>query len=180
MELIKTEFDGLWIIQPKIFHDSRGYFFESYNQLQFDKKFSPLVFLQDNQSQSKKNVIRGLHFQNPPFAQVKLVRVTQGAVLDVVVDLRKNSKTYGKHFKIILSSKDNTMLWIPEGFAHGFVALEDDSMFLYKCSNLYNKESERCILWNDPTLKIDWETPEPVISEKDRQGALFKSIDSLF
>ncbi len=179
MEFIKTPLEGVWIIQPKIFEDNRGYFYESYNQVLFRDNLPPVTFLQDNQSQSKKNVLRGLHFQIQPFAQVKLVRVLKGSVCDVVVDLRQNSKTYGKHFKIELSEQNHTMLWVPEGFAHGFVALQDDTVFVYKCSNLYHKLSERCLLWNDPDLGIDWGIDKPIISEKDLQGAPFKDLASL-
>jgi dTDP-4-dehydrorhamnose 3,5-epimerase len=180
MELIKTPLEGLWVIQPKNFEDQRGYFYESYNKFVFDQQLPPVTFLQDNQSQSQKDVLRGLHFQNPPFAQVKLIRVIRGSVLDVAVDIRRNSATYGKYFKIELSEHNKTMVWVPEGFAHGFVTLEDDTIFLYKCSNVYTKSSECCISWNDPDLNIDWEVNKPIISEKDSQGNSFKDYVSLF
>lgn len=180
MELIKTHLEGLWLIQPKIYEDDRGYFYESYNKTLFDKQLPPVNFLQDNQSFSQKNVIRGLHFQNPPYAQVKLIRVIKGAVLDVAVDIRKHSPTYGKHVAIELNEQNKTMVWIPEGFAHGFATLQDNTIFLYKCSNVYNKESENCISWNDPVLQIDWKISKPIISEKDKLGVAFKAFDSLF
>lgn len=181
MKIEETGIEGLLVIHPTIFKDERGYFFESFNQ----KKFFELTgyknaFVQDNQSLSSKNVLRGLHFQNPPFAQGKLVRVTRGSVLDVAVDIRKNSKTYGKHFSIILSGENNLSLLIPEGFAHGFVTLEDNTLFIYKCSNYYNKESEATISWNDPSLKIDWNCQNPIISEKDMKGISFNNFNSPF
>ena len=180
MDIIKSPLEGLLVIKPKVFEDPRGYFYESYNKIIFDQKLPPVTFLQDNQSQSKKNVVRGLHFQSPPFAQIKLVRVIKGAVIDVAVDIRKKSPTYGKHFKIELNEHNKIMMWIPEGFAHGFATLEDDTVFLYKCSSLYNKSSECCISWNDPDLNIDWELGHPIISEKDNQGMRFKEYTGLF
>ncbi len=180
MEFTSTPFDGLWVIQPNVLQDQRGYFFESYNRVQFDRQLPPVNFLQDNQSLSGKNILRGLHFQDPPHAQVKLVRVIKGSVMDVVVDIRKKSSTYGGHFKIELSEKNKTMLWIPEGFAHGFISKEEDTVLLYKCSNTFNKASERCLIWNDQDLKIDWGNGHPIISEKDNQGAHFKTFTSLF
>lgn len=181
MRVEETGIDGLFVIHPTIFKDERGYFFESFNQ----RKFIELTgytkpFVQDNQSLSSKNVLRGLHFQNPPFAQGKLVRVTRGAVLDVAVDIRKNSKTYGKYFSIILSGENNIALMIPEGFAHGFVTLEDNTLFIYKCSNYYNKESEATILWSDHLLNIDWKCQNPIISEKDINGISFNNFISPF
>ena len=180
MTFSNTPLQDLTIIQPRVFEDDRGYFYESFNQTSFSKQFKFDSFVQDNQSLSKKNVIRGLHFQNPPYAQIKLVRVIKGAVIDVAVDIRKNSLTYGQHFKIELNERNKTMLWIPEGFAHGFVTLEDDTIFVYKCSALYNKASEGCIVWNDHSLGIDWEVKNPIVSEKDMQGVDFKNFTSLF
>ena len=181
MIFTSTSFEGLTIIEPRVFEDERGYFYESFNQSAIDIHFGgPIPFMQDNQSCSKKNVLRGLHFQNPPFPQIKLVRVIQGAVMDVVVDIRKSSKTFGKHFKIVLSAENKKMLWIPEGFAHGFITLENDSVFLYKCSSLYSKVSEQCIKWNDKDLNIDWESNDPLVSAKDQQGVAFSTLQSAF
>lgn len=180
MEFIETGFEGLWVIQPKIFEDPRGYFYESYNKQVFDLKFPGINFVQDNQSESDYKVLRGLHFQSPPHSQIKLIRVIKGAVLDVVVDVRKTSRTYGKHFKIELTDRNKTMIWIPVGFAHGFATLEDKSIFLYKCSSVYNKASEYCLSWNDPDLNIDWNIDSPLISEKDRQGIAFNQLPDLF
>jgi dTDP-4-dehydrorhamnose 3,5-epimerase len=180
MQVTPTPFDGLFIIQPKIFADERGYFFESYNFHTISKFIEQPQFVQDNQSLSQKNVLRGLHFQNPPHSQIKLVQVVKGAVLDVVVDIRKESKTYGKHFKIVLDEKNKTQLWVPEGFAHGFCTLEDNTIFQYKCSKLYNKDSEDSVMWNDLDLGIDWGVQNPIISEKDKFAKAFKSFKSLF
>lgn len=180
MEIIKTPLADLLIIQPQVFRDDRGYFFESFNHQRFINAGLDLHFVQDNESKSQKGVLRGLHFQNPPFAQGKLVRVIKGAVMDVAVDIRKNSATYGQSFKLELNEQNKTMLWIPPGFAHGFVTLEDDTIFSYKCTNLYNKASEGCILWNDPDLNIDWNTENPNLSEKDKVSPLFKDFVSSF
>ena len=180
MELISTSIKDLFIIQPKVFEDSRGYFFESYNENVFKLKGINENFVQDNQSLSQTGVLRGMHFQSPPFAQGKLVRVIKGAVLDVALDIRKNSPTYGKHVDIVLDERNKTMLWIPAGFAHGFLTLETDTIFSYKCTNMYNKASEDCILWNDPYLNINWGVENPSLSEKDTQGKLFKDFISPF
>ena len=180
MEFVKTEFDGLVVVKPKVFKDERGYFFESFNKNKFKSNAIDVDFVQDNQSKSDRNVLRGLHFQNPPFAQGKLVQVIKGAVLDVVVDIRKNSTTYGKHFKIELSEENKTMLFIPPGFAHGFLTLLDETIFSYKCSNFYNKESEKSLLWNDKTLNIDWGVSSPILSEKDKLAENFQSFISPF
>jgi len=173
---------GLFVITPNVYKDDRGYFFESYNKKQFINNTGVNIdnFVQDNQSKSSKNVLRGLHFQNPPNAQAKLVRVLSGSVLDVVVDIRKNSPSYGKHYKIVLSSNNFKILYIPEGFAHGFLTLEDNTVFSYKCSSYYNKESEDSILWNDATLNIDWEINKPILSEKDEIAQNFCSFASKF
>jgi dTDP-4-dehydrorhamnose 3,5-epimerase len=180
MQITPTNIADLLVIQPKVFEDPRGYFYESYNKNLFLKYNIKEEFVQDNQSLSQKGVLRGLHFQNPPFAQGKLVRVIKGSVLDVALDIRKNSPTYGQHFDLELSEYNKTMLWIPPGFAHGFVTLEDNTIFSYKCTNIYNKESESCILWNDSTLAIDWKTENPILSDKDRLGTPFKEFKSMF
>ncbi len=176
----KTDFEGLFVIKPKIFGDSRGYFFESFNQNNFEKNGINCYFIQDNQSLSNKNIVRGLHFQNPPFAQDKLVRVINGKVLDVVVDIRKDSKTYGKHFSIELSEENKAMLFIPKGFAHGFASLEDNTIFSYKCSNFYNIESESGLMWNDSHFNIDWQVENPILSEKDMNYNSFENFISKF
>jgi dTDP-4-dehydrorhamnose 3,5-epimerase len=180
MNLTKTDIEGLIIIEPQIFKDSRGAFFESWNAKKFKQLGINEDFVQDNQSVSSKGVLRGLHFQNPPYAQAKLVRVIEGSVLDVAVDLRKNSPTYGKHFSVILSEKNNKSFFIPKGFAHGFLSLEDNTVFNYKCSDYYNKESEGSLLWNDEDLKIDWQIDNPLVSEKDLQADLFKNFKTKF
>jgi dTDP-4-dehydrorhamnose 3,5-epimerase len=180
MDVIKTDIEGLLIIQPRIFTDNRGYFFESFNVNSFSSKGIDQVFIQDNESCSSKGVLRGLHFQKPPFAQGKLVRVVYGKVLDVAVDLRKSSVTYGKHYSIELSAQNKTMFWVPPGFAHGFVALEDDTIFTYKCTNVYHQASEGCLLWNDPLLNIDWRITDPIVSAKDNEGSLFSDFQSPF
>ena len=177
MQVEKTEFNGLLILQPKIFEDERGYFIESWNKSVFKNLGLNISFTQDNQSVSKKNVLRGLHFQNHPNGQGKLVRVSRGSVIDVALDLRKDSNTYGKHFKYKLSEKNATMLWIPYGFAHGFLALENQTIFQYKCDASYHPESEECIIWNDPSLGIEWGIKDPIVSSKDKKGKLFKDIN---
>jgi dTDP-4-dehydrorhamnose 3,5-epimerase len=180
MEIIGTSLEGLLIIQPDVYADERGYFFESYNREKFLAAGIDLTFLQDNESKSKKGVVRGLHFQAPPFAQGKLVRVVRGAVLDVAVDIRKGSPTYGKWESVVLTSEDKRMFWVPPGFAHGFSTLEDDTVFFYKCTNVYNKQSEGSLLWNDPVLAIDWKVAEPIISEKDTLAQPFTGFVSPF
>ncbi|MBT4477796.1 MAG: dTDP-4-dehydrorhamnose 3,5-epimerase [Flavobacteriales bacterium] len=180
MKIIKTEIEGLLIIEPRVFEDERGYFFESWSKDAFENAGLDINFVQDNQSLSSKGVVRGLHFQNPPFAQGKLVRVLKGSVLDVAVDIRKNSPTYGKHVSAHLSEENKTMFWIPPGFAHGFSTLENNTIFSYKCSGVYNKESEGSLMWNDTDLNIDWKIKNPIISEKDQNSALFTNFKSLF
>ena len=180
MELIKTSIDGLLIIKPDVFKDDRGYFYESYNKERFAKVGLNIDFVQDNESKSCKGVLRGLHFQKPPFAQGKLVRVIKGSVMDVAVDLRKDSPTYGKWESVVLTEENKLQFWIPEGFAHGFVALEDNTIFNYKCTNVYNKESEGSILWNDPDININWNIDNPILSEKDKISPLFKNFESPF
>ncbi len=168
MQIKTTPIEGLLIIEPQIFNDPRGYFYESYNKEKMYAAGINIEFVQDNQSLSQKGIVRGLHFQAAPYAQAKLVRVIQGAVMDVAVDIRKNSPTYGKHFAIELSAENKTMFFIPPGFAHGFETLTDNTLFLYKCSNLYNKESEGGLLWNDEQLNIQWQTKNPLVSDKDK------------
>ncbi len=177
MQIRKTSIEGLVEIFPRVFDDERGAFFESYNEEAFQKNGLPTNFVQDNQSFSVKGVLRGLHFQNAPFAQGKLVRVIVGRVIDVAVDIRPESPTFGRYELFELSAEKNNMAYIPEGFAHGFAAVED-SIFSYKCTNLYNKACESGIIWNDPTLNIDWGVANPIISEKDLQLPTFKSLFS--
>ncbi len=181
MQIINTSISDLLIIEPKIFYDERGYFFESFNKTQFEVAGLPYTFVQDNESMSAAGAIRGLHFQKPPYAQGKLVRVVQGAVLDVAVDLRLGSPTYGRWLSVLLSAENKRQYFIPPGFAHGFKTLEDNTVFVYKCTEVYNKESEGTIQWDDPILNIDWEldTP-PILSEKDRNGMAFLDFESPF
>ena len=180
MEIIKSHISGLLTIRPKVFGDDRGSFCETFSKQVFANAGVTEDFVQDNQSVSKANVLRGLHFQSPPYAQAKLVRVTRGAVLDVAVDIRKDSPTYGQHEAILLSAENNLMFYIPAGFAHGFVALEDHTIFQYKCSNYYNKASEGCLLWNDPDLNINWNVNAPLLSPKDLEGTRLKDFVSPF
>jgi dTDP-4-dehydrorhamnose 3,5-epimerase len=171
---------GLKLMLTNIINDDRGYFFESYNYETLKKIGIDEVFVQDNQSCSKKNVIRGLHFQETPHAQAKLVRVLKGAVLDVAVDLRKKSPTYGEHFSVVLSEENQWQFFIPMGFAHGFAALEDDTVFAYKCSNYYHRNSERSILYNDVDLNIHWNINDPIVAAKDLQAMRFRDLISPF
>lgn len=180
MEVIETELKGLFVLKPRVFEDERGYFFESYNQNLFKQAGLDLEFVQDNQSLSQKGVLRGLHFQNPPHAQGKLVRVITGAVLDVVVDIRKNSATYGKWFGLELTEKNKWMMYVPPGFAHGFLTLENNTIFSYKCTNFYNKAAEDCLLWNDKDIDIKWNYNDPLLSAKDLEGKPFKGFVSMF
>lgn len=180
MNIIETGFEGLLVIESRVFHDARGYFFEGYNKNALAEKGLDISIAQTNISKSEANVVRGLHFQNPPFAQGKLIRVLKGAVLDVVVDIRKGSKTYGKYYSIELTEENCKALWVPEGFAHGFKTLEDDTLFYYDCTEVYNKDSEGSILWNDPTLNIDWNIRNPILSPKDENGELFENFVSQF
>lgn len=181
MQIIYTPIEGLVILEPRIFHDTRGYFYESYNQQKMSELGINTIFVQDNQSYSQKGVIRGLHFQRPPFAQAKLVRVIKGKVLDVAVDIRKGSPTYGQHYSVLLTGDNHRQFFIPEGFAHGFVALEDNSIFTYKCSQFYHKEAEMSIRYNDPILNIDWGLDEtPIMTEKDLCGVLFDQFNTPF
>lgn len=170
MPFIKTEFSGLLVFEPNVFEDSRGYFFESYNENTFQQQGIYTRWVQDNQSSSAYGVIRGLHYQLPPNDQTKLVRVLRGKILDVVVDIRKGSPTFGKVFSIVLSAKNKRQLLVPKGFAHGFSVLSKNAEVLYKCDGFYNKESEGGIVYNDPALNIDWRIPaaDAIISDKDK------------
>ena len=181
MEVKKTKINGVFLIKPQVFKDNRGHFFESFNSKKFNEATSlDVQFVQDNQSLSSKNVLRGLHFQHPPFAQAKLVSVIKGEVLDVVVDIRKESDTYGEYIAENLNEENHHQLFIPEGMAHGFLTLKDDTIFSYKCSNYYYKGSEDGIIWNDSNLKIDWKIKNPLVSEKDQLAQNFTSFVSPF
>ena len=180
MKKINTNIDGLVVLEPRVFEDKRGYFFESYNISQFSEVGIDKIFIQDNQSLSQKGVLRGLHFQNPPFAQAKLVRVIKGAVLDVAVDIRKDSPTYGQSFSVELTEQNKKMLYIPEGFAHGFLTLEDDTIFSYKCSETYHPKAEEAILWSDKDLNINWNVENPMVSDKDEKAQTFRAFKSQF
>lgn len=180
MEVIKTEIDGLLLIKPKVFIDDRGYFFESYNEEVYQNAGINLCFVQDNISKSKKNTVRGLHYQVGENAQGKLCKVIYGKVLDVAVDIRFGSPTFGKYFSSELSEENHAQLWIPPGFAHGFSVLSDEAIFSYKCTKLYSKIDERAILFNDSDLNIDWKVQNPIVSEKDLIASQFKSIKNDF
>ena len=180
MEVVKTEFEGLLIIKPKVFGDERGYFFESYNEVVYQASGIELCFVQDNISKSKKGTIRGLHYQVGEKAQGKLCKVIFGKVLDVAVDIRFGSPTFGKYFSSELSEGNHTQLWIPPGFAHGFSVLSDEAIFSYKCTSLYSKEHERAILFNDTDLNIDWKVSNPIVSEKDLHAIKLKDIQKDF
>lgn len=180
MKIIKTPIPGLLEIEPAIFGDDRGYFYESYNKDAFHQVGITADFVQDNQSLSSKGVLRGLHFQNPPHAQGKLVRVISGAVLDVALDIRVGSPTYGQHYSVELTDENKKMFWIPPGFAHGFLTLENDTIFAYKCTALYNKASEGAVLWNDPQLNINWNIDAPLVSAKDQEAPAFNTLKSQF
>lgn len=182
MTVEETYLEGCYVIQPTVFNDSRGYFFESFNTKAFYKATGQQInFVQDNQSKSSKGVLRGLHFQIGEHQQAKLVRVIKGSVLDVCVDIRENSPTFGKHFSTILNDKDQNQLFIPRGFAHGFLVLEDDTIFSYKCDNFYNKASEQGIIFNDNSLNIDWKFPENelILSNKDTELPTFEAYFKL-
>lgn len=180
MEVLTTPIQGLLIIKPRIFNDDRGYFYESYSKTLYSKAGIDVSFMQDNQSWSKLNTLRGLHFQTSPYEQGKLVRVIKGKVLDVAVDIRKESPTYGQHFSIELSGDNHTQFWIPPGFAHGFRALEEGTIFCYKCTNAYDKGSEGGIRWDDKDLNINWGNEQALVSSKDEELPLFSSFSSPF
>ena len=181
MQIEQTDFRDLLVIQPSVFADDRGAFQESFNEARFriDTGFN-LTFVQDNESVSKRNVIRGLHFQVPPKGQAKLVRVAKGSVLDVAVDLRRTEPTFGKYYSRVLSGENATQLFIPEGFAHGFLVLEDDTIFSYKCTNYYSKEHEGGLRWNDAALAINWGCDSPLLSPRDNQAMLFSEFETPF
>lgn len=179
MNFIETDISGLLIVEPKIFDDDRGFFYESFNQQIFNEAVGHKIeFVQDNHSKSAKGVLRGLHFQNSPYAQGKLVRCTKGEVYDVAVDIRDNSSTFGHWFGVILSDKNHRQLWIPEGFAHGFLTLSEHAEFLYKTTSFYNPLAENCIKWDDKYLNIDWPIRNVVTSEKDSNASSFNDIFS--
>lgn len=178
MNIIETEIQGVYIIEPKVFSDSRGYFFESFSKKEFESKVGPVEFVQDNESKSCYGVVRGLHFQKPPHAQAKLVRVVKGKVLDVAVDLRKDSLTYGRHVALELSEDNHRQVFIPKGFAHGFSVLSEEAVFQYKCDDYYAPETEGAVAWNDPELNIDWRIPADmmILSEKDKRHPELKDL----
>lgn len=182
MHIIKTNIDGPLILEPKVFYDPRGYFFESWTQRGFEDNVGKVHFVQDNESKSVRGVIRGLHFQSPPFAQSKLVRCVLGSVLDVIVDIRKESPTYGEHLAIELTDENHRQLYVPKGFAHGFAVLSDVAIFQYKCDNYYAPQSEGGISLLDESLGIDWRVPigEAIISEKDRTRPTLSELESPF
>lgn len=180
MEVETVHIEGLLIIRPAVFGDERGYFYEAFNSQKFRAAGLDTEFVQDNISKSSKNVLRGLHFQNPPFAQGKLVSVLQGSVLDIAVDIRKNSPTYGQHYSIVLSEENKTQFYVPPGFAHGFKTLEDNTIFSYKCTEGYNKDSEGAIKWDDEALAIDWQVDNPIVSDKDKIAPSFNDLVSQF
>lgn len=180
MQKINTSHPDIILIKPEMFKDNRGSFFESYNLAKMKELGIDATFIQDNQSVSDKNILRGLHFQSPPFAQAKLVRVVKGSVLDVAVDIRKQSLYFGKWVSQVLSEYDQMMMFIPVGFAHGFLSLESNTIFQYKCTAYYNKESEGVLKWDDKSIGIDWKILNPIISIRDNQGLSFNEFDSPF
>jgi dTDP-4-dehydrorhamnose 3,5-epimerase len=182
MKVIETDIEGVVIIEPKVFADDRGYFFESFSQKEFEEKVCKTTFVQDNESKSTYGVLRGLHFQKMPFAQSKLVRVVKGRVLDIAVDIRKGSPTFGKQIAAELSEENRLQFFVPRGFAHGFVVLSDEAIFQYKCDNYYAPQSEGGIMWNDPALNIDWQIQleDIILSEKDKKNPLLADSDYLF
>ena len=182
MNVIETKIPGVVIIEPRLFPDARGYFFESFSKREFEEKVGKIDFVQDNESKSSYGVLRGLHFQKPPYTQSKLVRVVKGAVLDVAVDIRKGSPTFGQHVAVELTEDNHRQFFIPRGFAHGFAVLTDEVIFQYKCDNFYAPASEGAIAWDDPDLGIDWRVPaeKVILSEKDRRHPRLKEIESPF
>ncbi len=176
MEVRELKIKGLYLIKPRIYTDVRGSFFESYNQAEFDANIGKQVFVQDNQSISAKNVLRGLHFQKNDFAQAKLIRVVKGAAIDVAVDIRKNSSSFGKYFKVELTEDNNYQFYIPTGFAHGFLSLEENTILQYKCSAFYSSNHDAAIRWDDPDINIEWGIQNPILSEKDKNAPFLKEI----
>ncbi len=180
MKFTKTPIAGLLIIEPDVFKDSRGYFFESFSENKYSELGENIKFVQDNISRSKHGTVRGLHYQVGEFAQGKLCQVLKGRVLDVAVDIRFDSPTFGKYFSVELSEQNHLQFWMPEGFAHGFSVLSDEAIFSYKCTQFYDKASERCIIYNDKSLHIDWMIENPIVSEKDSFGVEFSQIEQDF
>lgn len=182
MNVIKTDIEGVVIIEPKVFGDERGYFFESWSQKDFDEQVRPIKFVQDNESKSSYGVLRGLHFQKGEHSQSKLVRVVKGRVLDVAVDIRKGSPSFGKHVKVELTAENHRQFFIPRGFAHGFVVLSEEAVFQYKCDNLYAPQSEGSIIWNDPALGIDWQisASDVILSAKDKMHPTLANCPEIF
>ena len=182
MNIIETEIEGVVILEPRIFKDDRGYFYESFSQREFEEKVCQTTFVQDNQSMSVYGVVRGLHFQKPPYCQSKLVRCIKGAVLDVAVDIRKGSPTFGKYVAVELTEENHRQFFIPRGFAHGFAVLSGEAVFQYKCDNYYNKESEGAIAWDDATIGVDWRIPTEnvILSEKDKMSKPISGNGYLF
>lgn len=182
MEVIQTNIAGVVILHPRVFGDERGYFFESFSQRDFERQVCKTIFVQDNESKSVYGVLRGLHFQKPPYAQSKLVRVVKGRVLDVAVDIRKGSPTFGKYVSVELNEENKRQLFIPRGFAHGFAVLSAEAIFQYKCDNFYAPESEGALAWDDPDLRIDWRLPagKVILSDKDKHHPCLKDADWLF
>ena len=182
MEIIKTNIEDVLILKPKVFGDKRGYFMESFSEREFCSKIREIRFVQDNESGSVRNVVRGLHFQKPPFSQSKLVRVVKGKVLDVSVDIRKGSPTFGQHVAVELSDENHLQVFIPRGFAHGFAVLSDEVIFQYKCDEFYAPQSEGAIAWDDPDLGIDWKVPadEVILSSKDTSNPRLKDLECFF
>ncbi|WP_314205216.1 dTDP-4-dehydrorhamnose 3,5-epimerase [Capnocytophaga bilenii] len=178
MNVIKTKIEGVVIIEPRVFRDDRGYFFESFSQQRFNELVAPVIFLQDNESRSTYGVLRGLHFQKPPYAQSKLVRVVKGVVLDVAVDLRKDSPTFGQYEQVLLSEDNKRQFFIPQGLAHGFVVLSPEAVFQYKCDNYYAPQAEGSVRWDDPQININWQLPlgDILLSEKDKKAPLLAEL----
>lgn len=181
MNVIKTAIEGVFILEPRLFEDARGYFFESFNQREFEEKVGKTVFVQDNESKSTYGVVRGLHIQKPPYTQSKLVRVVKGSVLDVAVDVRKGSPTFGQHVAVELTGENHRQFFIPKGFLHGFSVLSEEVVFQYKCDNFYAPASEGAVAWDDPDLGIDWRIPadKVILSEKDEHHPRLKDVDWL-
>ena len=182
MEVKKTDIEGVVILEPRLFEDERGYFFEAFSEREFAEKVRECHFVQENEAYSTYGVVRGLHFQRPPHAQSKLVRVVKGRVLDVVVDIRKGSPTFGKHIAVELSAENHRQLFIPRGFAHGYSVLSEEALLEYKCDNYYAPASEGAILWNDPALGIDWQIPSEsvILSDKDLKNPALAECEALF
>ncbi|EKY11679.1 dTDP-4-dehydrorhamnose 3,5-epimerase [Capnocytophaga sp. Marseille-Q4570] len=178
MNVIKTKIEGVVIIEPRVFRDDRGYFFESFSQQRFNELVAPVTFVQDNESRSTYGVLRGLHFQKPPYAQSKLVRVVKGVVLDVAVDLRKDSPTFGQYEQVLLSEDNKRQFFIPQGLAHGFVVLSPEAVFQYKCDNYYAPQAEGSVRWDDPQININWQLPlgDILLSEKDKKAPLLAEL----